>query len=181
VHPWQDTGAPEESSWSPVERARWAMTKQEAAEERKAAGEAAERQARAEAAQMQQQNIDRTEVFYLGATRRELARQAAEQEEYRQVRVAELEQEMERLDPERARVRRTQERQGAEQAQVEAALRRSAEVANDSFMLGEVVQLERREQDRRAYRDGQRQALLEARADGRAISRAAPHPVSGCW
>ena len=22
---------------------------------------------------------------------------------------------------------------------------------------------------------------LEARADGRAISRAAPHPVSGCW
>ena len=87
------------ASLSVPERARQAMLREEAAEDRQAEAARYERIARAEAIQMQMAQRQRIERYQQGYTSEEMAAWEAEREELRRGRIAELEAELKRLAP----------------------------------------------------------------------------------
>lgn len=104
------------------------------AEARQAEEQRAERAAQREAALMAAGAAERAQVFTRGYSDAELARHQGEQEARRQERVAELEAELDRIDPKRARVRQAETQRAMAAYEAEQTLRRARETAADPFM-----------------------------------------------
>lgn len=126
---------------SPLDRARLFGADAEVREERDRLRRQAERRAEIEAAVAQRTALDRAQKLARGYTDAELQEFNAEREAAQAERIAELEAQLDRLDPKRRRVQAQRQRD----AQDAALLVRARQP--DEFMQRQVAELERRRQD----------------------------------
>jgi len=129
----------------PLDRARARAEVAEAAEIRK---DELARQARREQVQndlARLEMVERAEVATQGYTSRELARQRAEDAALKQEKITLLEEQLERLDPQRAAVKRAQTRRAAQDMEDARVLARAREISCDPFMRAEVARFDQRQ------------------------------------
>lgn len=122
----------------PLTRARLAMNAVDAAEAREERERQEQRAGEIEARRAEQAAADRMSLFTTGHTAAELEQARREREDTRQARVAELEAELDQLDPVRRAARQAETRRMSQAQQLEAQLARARQVRDDPFMAAEV-------------------------------------------
>lgn len=120
-----------------------------------------------EADRIMTEAAERQQIASRGYSDAELARAQADREGARQARIAELEDELDRIDPKRRAERAAEAKRGSQLARMDAVLGQAEELRNDPFMIRMQREWHQREIRRQAaYHESQ-----AARLAGREITR----------
>jgi hypothetical protein len=128
----------------PLTRARVAMEAAELAEARQAEARREERQAEAETRLHEMLARQRVEKFRQGYTSEELEADRLEREQVRRAKLDDLWQQIERLDPAFAAVKRAEAQQVARAADADAVLARARSITSDPYMRGQLIRYHER-------------------------------------
>lgn len=138
MNPLDLRGDIEEARGDPFSRALAASARTDRREEREQAERMAERAAAIEGGLMYQEALDRSQIATRGVSDREMAVRQARAEAARQERIAELEAELDRLDPVRRAARQAEGVRMAKDAADDRLLARATAAGADPFMKQEI-------------------------------------------